>query len=267
MHARYGAMKVLCTGLVECGGGFGSKFKSSGHPHARPKNRSPSPARSTWHAAHNAKRPARPTNQYVWHSIWRYPTKRLRCQSNSRKTSWTHLFEIISNVFGGSALGQASMKAMQCLPLVWACLAIKEAGKKERRRGATRKSRFLASSSCATKQSRHLPVLFTAAAAAATATSSDWLLQLQLPQQPLLTGCRCFYLVIHVHIWCGVRRVGLARVIVYCRLYGLCDPREQFMILPNPEPVFFPPCNFLLPHLQCKKFANFCSRSRDYCRK
>ena len=55
------------------------------------RTRSPSPARSTWHAAHNAKRPARPTNQYVWHSIWRYPTKRLRCQSNSRKTSWTHL--------------------------------------------------------------------------------------------------------------------------------------------------------------------------------
>ena len=41
-------------------------------------------------------------------------------------------FEIISNVFGGSALGQASMKAMQCLPLLiaWACLALKEAGKK-----------------------------------------------------------------------------------------------------------------------------------------
>ena len=38
--------------------------------------------------------------------------------------------EIISNVFGDSVLGQASMKAMQCLPLAWACLAIKEAGKK-----------------------------------------------------------------------------------------------------------------------------------------
>ena len=30
VHARYGAMNVLCTGLVECGGVFGSKFKSSG---------------------------------------------------------------------------------------------------------------------------------------------------------------------------------------------------------------------------------------------
>ena len=39
-------------------------------------------------------------------------------------------FEIISNVFEGSALGQASMKAMQCLPLAWACPAIKEAGRK-----------------------------------------------------------------------------------------------------------------------------------------
>ena len=60
-----------------------------------------------------------------------------------------------------------------------------------------------------------------------------------------------------VHIWCGVRRVELARVIVYYRLYGLCDPREQFMILPNPEPVFFPPCNFLLPHLQRKSLQTF----------
>ena len=39
-------------------------------------------------------------------------------------------FEIISSVFGGSVLGQASMKTMQCLPLPWACLAVKEAGKK-----------------------------------------------------------------------------------------------------------------------------------------
>ena len=34
-----------------------------------------------------------------------------------------------------------------------------------------------------------------------------------------------------VHIWCGVRRVGLARVIVY----GLCDPREQFMFFAGPR--------------------------------
>ena len=68
-----------------------------------------------------------------------------------------------------------------------------------------------------------------AAAAAATATSSDWLSMLSIS------------LSMSVHIWCGVRRLGLARVIVYYRLYGLCDPREQFMFLPDPEPVLFPP--------------------------
>ena len=71
--ACYGAMKVL-WGFVHGSGGMRrrvwfkiQKFRySSGHPHARPKKRirSPSPARSPWHAAHNAKRPARPTNQY-----------------------------------------------------------------------------------------------------------------------------------------------------------------------------------------------------------
>ena len=70
----------------------GEKFKSSGHPHARPKNRtlSPSPARSTWHAAHHAKRPARPTNQYGTQSGG---IQQSACAaiSNSRKTSWTHL--------------------------------------------------------------------------------------------------------------------------------------------------------------------------------
>ena len=55
------------------------------------------------------------------------------------------------------------------------------------------------------------------AAAAATATSSDWFSML--------------YLVIHVHVWCGVRRVELTRVIVY----GLCDPREQFMCFAGPR--------------------------------
>ena len=153
MHARYGAMKVLCTGLVECGGVFGSKFKSSGQPHARPKNRtrSPSRARSTSRGAHHAKRPARPTNQYGTQSGG---IQQSACAANRTHARPHDAFEIISNVFGDSALGQASMKAMQCLPLAWACLAIKEAGRRrktfavKRRRGATRKSCFLASSSC-----------------------------------------------------------------------------------------------------------------------
>ena len=78
-----------------------SKFKSSGHPHARPKNRtrSPSPAPSTWHAAHNAKRPSS-SHQPVWHSIWRYPTKRLRCQSNPG--GWSCVVSGRSYVIAGS---------------------------------------------------------------------------------------------------------------------------------------------------------------------
>ena len=46
-----------------------------------------------------------------------------------------------------------------------------------------------------------------AAAAAATATCSDWLSMLST----------IISLSMSVHIWCGVRRVGLARVIVYYR--------------------------------------------------
>ena len=69
------------------------------------------------------------SDQPVWHSIWRYPTKRPRCYIEPTQ-DLMDAFAIISNVFGDSALGQASMKAMQCLPLAWACLAIIEAGKK-----------------------------------------------------------------------------------------------------------------------------------------
>ena len=39
-------------------------------------------------------------------------------------------FEIFSDKYGGSKLGQPSMKALQCIPLTWACLAVKEASKK-----------------------------------------------------------------------------------------------------------------------------------------
>ena len=52
------------------------------------------------------------------------------------------------------------MKAMQCLPLAWACLALKEAGKKA-------------------KDVRDI-MIEAAAAAATTATSSDWLSMLSM---------------------------------------------------------------------------------------
>ena len=90
VHARYGVWGD--ESFVHGSGGMRRRvwFKiqklRSPPREAKNRTRSPSPARSTWHAAHNAKRPARPTNQYVWHPIWRYPTKRLRCQSNSRNT-------------------------------------------------------------------------------------------------------------------------------------------------------------------------------------
>ena len=80
-------------------------------------------------------------------------------------------FEIISNVFGGSALGQASMKAMQCLPLAWARLALKEAGKKA-------------------KDVRDI-MIEAAAAAATTATSSDWLSMLSISLSMSIFGVVC----------------------------------------------------------------------------
>ena len=67
VHARYGARKVLCTGLMGCGGVLVQNSKVQVTPtrgqkieHAAPHPR----AQSTWHAAYHAQRPARPTNQY-----------------------------------------------------------------------------------------------------------------------------------------------------------------------------------------------------------
>ena len=90
-HARYGAMKVLCTGLVECGGVLvqNSNLRS---PPREAKKSNTQPLSRTLNVARCTQRKApSSSHQPVWHSIWRYPTKRLHCQSNSRKTSWTHL--------------------------------------------------------------------------------------------------------------------------------------------------------------------------------
>ena len=94
-----------------------------------------------------------------------------------------------------------------------------------------------------------------AAAAAATATSSDWLSMLSIS------------LAMSVHIWCGVRRVGLARVIVYYRLYGLCDPREQFHDYAEPRTGIFYAVQLSSATFATQKVFKLCSRSRDYCRK
>ena len=91
VHARYGARKVLCTGLVECGGVLVKiqKFRS---PPREAKNSNTQPLSRTLNldAAHHAQRPARPTNQYGTQSGG---IQQSACAaiSNSRKTSWTHL--------------------------------------------------------------------------------------------------------------------------------------------------------------------------------
>ena len=85
----------------------GSKFKRSGHPHARPKNRrrSPSPARPAWHDAHHAKRPARPTTSMALNLLIEVSNKTSALPIELTQ-DLMDAFEIISNVFDGSALGQ-----------------------------------------------------------------------------------------------------------------------------------------------------------------
>ena len=108
---------------------LGSKFKSSGHPHARPKNRTRSPLPhaqlGTLHTTQSAQL-VPPTSMALNLEV----SNKAPALPIELTQDLMDAFEIISNVFGGSALGQASMKAMQCLPLAWACLAIIEAGKK-----------------------------------------------------------------------------------------------------------------------------------------
>ena len=70
----------------------GSKFKSFRSPPREAKKSNTQPLSRALNLARCTPRKApSSSHQPVWHSIWRYPTKRLRCQLNSRKTSWTHL--------------------------------------------------------------------------------------------------------------------------------------------------------------------------------
>ncbi|CAB1109241.1 unnamed protein product [Ectocarpus sp. CCAP 1310/34] len=41
-------------------------------------------------------------------------------------------FGIFCATYGGTPLGQQSQKALQCFPIAWACLAVKEAEKKSK---------------------------------------------------------------------------------------------------------------------------------------
>ena len=129
MHARYGARKVLCTGLVECGGVLvkNSKVQVTTTRGQKVEHAAPLPHAQlgTLHTTQSAQL-VPPTSMALNLEV----SNKAPALPIELTQDLMDAFEIISNVFGGSALGQASMKAMQCLPLAWACLALKEAGKK-----------------------------------------------------------------------------------------------------------------------------------------
>ena len=56
------------------------KFKKSGTPHKPTRREHAAPS---LHTPHDTQAPSA-SHQLVWHSIWRYPTKRLHCQLISR---------------------------------------------------------------------------------------------------------------------------------------------------------------------------------------
>ena len=170
-------MKVL-WGFVHGSGGMRrrvwfkiQKFRySSGHPHARPKSEYAAPLPhahpGTLHTTQSAQL-VPPTSMALNLEV----SNKAPALPIELTQDLMDAFEIISNVFGGSALGQTSMKAMQCLPLAWACLALKEAGKKA-------------------KDVRDI-MIEAAAAAATTATSSDWLSMLSIPLSMSMFGVVC----------------------------------------------------------------------------
>ena len=114
---------------MECGGVFGSKFKSSGTAQVTPTRGQKSEYAAPLPRAH-------PGTLHTTQSAQLVPPTSMALNLEVSNTApalpielcqdLMDAFEIISNVFGGSALGQASMKAMHCLPLAWACLAIIE---------------------------------------------------------------------------------------------------------------------------------------------
>lgn len=102
VHAHYGAKEVLCTGgLVERGGVLVQNSSLTPPPACATKKDHAAPFLIGC-CANNAKTANKPhafdhdtrapsaSHQSAWHSIWRYPARRLHCQSISRKTSWTH---------------------------------------------------------------------------------------------------------------------------------------------------------------------------------
>ena len=130
VHTRYGTRKVLCTGLMECGGVFVQNSKVQVTPTRGQKIEHAALSRTLNLARCTQRKAPSSSQQPVCMALNLEVSNKAPALPIELTQDLMDAFEIISNVFGGSALGQASMKAMQCLPLAWACLAIIEAGKK-----------------------------------------------------------------------------------------------------------------------------------------
>ena len=130
VHARYGARNVLCTGLMECGGVLVQNSKVQVTPTRGQKIEHAALSRTLNLARCTQRKAPSSSQQPVCMALNLEVSNKAPALPIELTQDLMDAFEIISNVFGGSALGQASMKAMQCLPLAWACLALKEAGKK-----------------------------------------------------------------------------------------------------------------------------------------
>ena len=100
VHARYGARKVLCTGLMECGGVLVQNSKVQVTPTRGQKIEHAALSRTLNLARCTQRKAPSSSHQPVWHSIWRYPTKRLRCQSNPG--GWSCVVSGRSYVIAGS---------------------------------------------------------------------------------------------------------------------------------------------------------------------
>ena len=97
VHARYGARKVLCTALMECGGVLVQNSKVQVTPTRGQKSNTQPLSRTLNLARCTPRKAPSSSHQLVWHSIWRYPTKRLRCYIELAQ-DLMDAFEIISNV-------------------------------------------------------------------------------------------------------------------------------------------------------------------------
>ena len=100
------------------------KFKKSGPPQAHKKRtRGPFPAHATRHASAQRVPP-------ISMALNLEVSNKAPALLIDITVDLMDAFEIFSDTYGGSTLGQPSMKALQCIPLTWACLAVKEASKK-----------------------------------------------------------------------------------------------------------------------------------------